>query len=33
MSEHVDRFLAFADEHMPPQIAEVLHKTEAPSSR
>ena len=28
--EHVDRFLAFADAHMPPQIAEVLHETEAP---
>ena len=27
---HVERFLAFADEHMPPQIAEVLHKTSAP---
>ena len=29
-AEHVERFLAFADEHMPPQIAEVLHKTDAP---
>ena len=29
-AEHVERFLAFADEHMPPQIAEVLHKTPAP---
>ena len=28
--EHVERFLAFAGAHMPPQIAEVLHKTEAP---
>ena len=27
---HVERFLAFADEHMPPQIAEVLHKTSGP---
>ena len=28
--EHVDRFLGFADAHMPPQIPEVLHKTESP---
>ena len=28
--EHVARFMEFADEHMPPQIAEILHKTSAP---